>query len=439
MLLRPMRPLALHSLLAALALITAPPGRAQETVPDTAGVLRTVARAREALRDLPALWRIDPDGIDWLFVTREHALLTGRREGAERLTPVTLPSDAPRANNAYALDGRRVAMVVLPLTADTAAAARLLVHEAMHTFQPEQLPHPGNTEPMAGGDFLDGATGRTWLFLELRAIARALEAQGPARREAARDALLFRARRDSLALPEERERLAALDLAEGIPEYTGWRLTGTDAATLIARLDSASTRSLSWVRGVGYYTGPAYGYLLDALAGADWHPAWQAGEPLPRLLSTVLGSTPFTEALDARARRYGGDALRRAEVARETAQRRRLDSLRSRFVSGPVLRLIPGSLQVTFDPNGQTPLGDDGTVMGNFRWAGADSAELVAPAGALVSPTWSWIQVPLGADAPEPGVLAESRVVTGDGWRLALPRGWQVRRVGTRLEVRPPG
>jgi hypothetical protein len=103
-----------------------------------------------------------------------------------------------------------------------------------------------------------------------------------------------------------------------------------------------------------------------------------------------------------------------------------------------VLRLIPGALQVTFDPNGQTPLGNDGTVMMNFRWAGAESAELVAPAGALVSPTWSWIQVPLGAVAPEPGELAEAIVLAGDGWRLTLPRGWQVRRVGTRVEARPP-
>ncbi len=424
----------------ALGLAASPP-QAQPTseAASDAAVLRVVEAARVALGDLPALWRIDPSGIDWLFVSRESARLTERREGVERLVPVTLPSDAPIANNSYLLDGRRVAMVVLPLPSNEQAAARLLVHEAMHTFQPEQLPHPGNSEPMEGGEFLDGPTGRTWLFLELRAIARAIASQGPARREAARDALLFRAHRDSLAHPTERERLATLDLAEGIPEYTGWRLSGTEADTLIQRLDSAHTRPISWVRGVGYYTGPAYGYLLDALAGTDWHRAWQAGEPLPRILATVLGSTPFTEQLDARARRYGGDALRRAEVAREAARVRRLDSLRTRFVTGPVLRLVPGALQVTFDPNGQTPLGSDGTVMMNFRWAGADSAELVAPQGALVSPTWSWIQVPLGEARLPEGALGEPLRIEGQGWRLILPAGWLVSRVGGRVEVRPPG
>ena len=118
---------------------------------------------------------------------------------------------------------------------------------------------------------------------------------------------------------------------------------------------------------------------------------------------------------------------------------RRLDSLRTRFVTGPVLRLIPGALQVTFDPNGQSPIGNDGTVMMNFRWAGAARAELVAPAGALVAPTWSWIQVPLGEAVLEEGTVSELRVVEGDGWRLTLPAGWRIVRTGNRVEVRPPG
>ncbi len=406
---------------------------------DTVGVLRTVAQAREALTDLPVLWGIDGANTEWLFVTRDSAWMTERRGGVESLVLVTLPADAPRANNSYDLDGRRVAMVVLPLGGDSLSRTRLLVHEAMHTFQPDQLPHPGGTEPMEGGDYLDAATGRIWLFLELRALGRAINSSGDARRAAARDALLFRARRDSLAVPSELTRLDALDLAEGIPEYSAWRLTASDAALLAARLDSAPSRDVSWVRAVAYWTGPAYGYLLDGLAGADWRIAYQLGNRLPAILATVLGSTPYTERIDSRARLYGGDVIRRSELARDATRARRLDSLRTRFVTGPVLRLIPGALQVSFDPNGQTPLANEGTVMLNFRWAGADSAKLVAPKGALVSPTWSWIQVPLAAGAViEPGVLSEPRVITGEGWTLTLPTGWRITRVQNRVEVRPP-
>lgn len=426
------------SLFAAALLALAVPPTPAAAQPDTAAALRTVARAREALRDLPAIWRLDGDSVDWLFVDRTEAFLTVRRGGRESLLPVTLPAGAPRANMSYDLDGRRVAMVVLPLGPDLDVSASLLVHEAMHTFQPERLPHPGATEPQEGGDYLDGPVGRTWFFLELRALARALVASGDARRDAARDALLFRARRDSLAHPTERTRLDALDLAEGIPEYTGWRLTRRDPAALAARLDSSDVRTVSWVRAAGYATGPAYGYLLDALAGDAWRPAWQGGARLPEILAAVLGSTPVTDDLDARARLYGGDALRRREVARDTERRRRLDSLRTRFVSRPQLRIVPPSLRVTFDPNGQTPIGDAGTVMLNFRWAADDGAELVAVQGALVAPTWQWFQVPLGDVTLEPGTVAERRVVEGDGWRLTLPAGWRITRAGSRVELRPP-
>jgi hypothetical protein len=120
------------------------------------------------------------------------------------------------------------------------------------------------------------------------------------------------------------------------------------------------------------------------------------------------------------------------------ANARRLDSLRTRFVSGPVLRLVPPALRISFDPNRQYPLGDAGTVMLNFRWVSDDGAELVATGGALVSPTWNWFQVPLGDLAIAPGALTSPLALTGDGWTLTLPAGWVIGRSGRRLEARPP-
>lgn len=406
--------------------------------PDTTGLARSVERAREALLDLGALWKIDGREVEWIFTDGRTHLATQRRAGRDAILPIFLPASTTIANTSVDVDGRRWAMVVLPLSGSEESRTRLLVHEAIHTFQPEQLPRPGNTEAGEGGDLLDGEAGRTWLFLELRALATAITNTGDARRSAARDALLFRARRDSLAAPAERTRLDNLDVVEGIPEYTAWRLSGSSADSLAAALRRTDEMPISWVRAVGYWTGPAYGFLLDQLAGNAWRDAQRQGARLPTILATVLGSTPFTTQLDARAKLYGGDTIRRAERARVVRRTQVLDSLRARFVTGPVLRLIPGALQVSFDPNGQTPLATDGTVMTNFRWAGKDSAELVAASGALVSPTWSYIQVPLGAVDIATGTLEQPRIIEGDGWRLTLPAGWRVSRVGRRVELRPP-
>ena len=402
---------------------------------DTVGLGAAISRAREALQGLRALWGADTATIDWLFVSRSTAL---RTRGADPLTVVALPPGAPRANMSYTLGSERLAMIVLPLGEDTDANARLLVHEAMHTLQPQHLPHPGNTEPMEGGDFLDRADGRTWLFLELRALARALASEGEVRIAAAHDALAFRAHRDRLASPAERTRLDALDLAEGIPEYTSWRLVNAPPELLVPGLENAHDRRVSWVRAVGYSTGPAYGYLLDALSPARWHERWRSGARLPGLLREAVGSDPSTAPAADRAIHYGGGPIIAAESARDAERARMLDSLRTRYLRNPVLRVVPSAMQVTFDPNGQVPLDDQGTVMRNLRWASTDGAELSAPAGALVSPTWSHVQVPLGNASIAEGVVTTPIEVSGNGWRLRLPRWWVVKRTGSVTELRPP-
>ncbi len=403
---------------------------------DTVGVGIAVSRARLAMRGLRSLWHTDTATIDWLFVSKSGAL---RTRGARAIESVSLPAGAPRANMSYTMGSERLAMIVLPLGADTDANARLLVHEAMHTLQPRLLPNPGNTEPMTGGDFLDRADGRTWLFLELRALARALTSQGLKRTAAAHDALAYRAHRDQLATPAERARLDALDLAEGIPEYSGWRLVNTPPAQLAGELANARSRNVSWVRAVGYSTGPAYGYLLDAIGAPGWRERWQRGARLPDLLRDAVGADRSSATVAERATHDDeGSTIIADEQARDAERARTLDSLRTRYVRPAVLRVIPASMQVTFDPNGQVPLENEGTVMRNFRWASADGAELSAPDGALVNPSWTYVQVPLGNASIAEGVVSAPITVSGDGWRLTLPRGWVVKRVGLVTEVRAP-
>lgn len=424
----------LQPLLLVSSLIATVP-RALPAQMDTVGVGAAVSRARDALRGLKALWRADGATIDWIFVSQATAL---RTRGSGLLEAVSLPAGAPRANTSYTLGGDRLAMVVLPLGKDIDANARLLVHEAMHTLQPQQLPHPGNTEPTSGSDLLDRADGRTWLFLELRALARALASDGTARIAAAQDALAFRAHRDQFASSAERARLDALDLAEGIPEYSAWRLLKARAAQLVPQLEAARDRRISWVRSVSYSTGPAYGYLLDAVSSSPWRERWRTGARLPDLLRAAVGPDSSIAAVADRATRYDGGPIIAAEIARDAARTRTLDSLRTRYVRQPVLRIVPAVMQVTFDPNGQVPLDDQGTVMNNFRWASSDGAELAAPAGALVSPTWSYVQVPLGDALVSEGVVANPIEVVGNGWRLTVPRGWVVKRTGSVTELRPP-
>jgi hypothetical protein len=452
---------------------------------------RMAAAARAVLAaDAGRFWGARLDGVEWMAVLRTadggggHAYLTASPAGvasgyepvdAGRLTLYAgaLPPGVAPANTSVEWGGRRWAMVVLPLPSDSADAVRLLVHEAMHTLQGRTtegtvLPSPAYAEGGAGVALLDRPEGRVWLQLEERALHAALLASSKgAQQRALLDALLFRARRYAAATPDERVRERALDVGEGLPEYTAWALTaGTGAAGARAfapSLERAAAQP-SYVRAFPYATGPAYAFLVDrSLSGWRRHVMAHGGafdlqglalttvSGAPPWLAAALGDTaaaatasapePLARAADAAAARYGDAALRAAEDARWAAREREIAALRRRFVDGPTLRLRPGALRISFDPRAQTPLGDAGTVMRGLTWKGDAGAELDAPDGALVSPDWSELRVPLdGGVTPPPsaGAIDTTRHWRAAGWSLTLPTGWRIAAEGGDWVARPP-
>ncbi|HET9982659.1 MAG TPA: hypothetical protein VFQ38_03700 [Longimicrobiales bacterium] len=453
----------MRALTAAAAVAVAAPAAAQKPGDAaTAAFAASVRSARAALHaDAGRLWGARLDTLDWLGVagptvhlTRDPAVPGYPAAGGLWTGP--LPAGIAPANTSVEWAGRRWAMVLLPAPSDSADAVRLLIHEASHVAQPSVLPEPAYQETAAGAALLDEEAGRLWLRLELRALAAALEGTGPARARAAARALLFRARRYREATPEERSRETALDVVEGLPEYTGWKLTGgraADVAAAVRRADSAA----SYVRTFAYVTGPAYGYLLDAVSGPGWRRKARGGGDLQRLLAAALPAGPpevatalaggvLDEAASRRldraaveaGRRFGADSMRAYEAARATARRERVARLRAAFVDGPTLRIRPGALRVSFDPRSQVPLADAGTVMSALLWKGDGGAELRAPDGALVVQDWSELRVPLGSVTPTAGALAAPVEWQGAGWVLRLPAGWVLRPAQGSWVAAPP-
>lgn len=456
----------------AAVIIIAAPVRAQSVDTSFASAVR---RARAALSaDHGRLWGARLDTLRWMGVEDRRVWLSAdpRATGYVRegnLWTGPLPAGITPSNTSVTWSGARWAMVLLPFPVDSATATRLLIHEAMHVEQPSLLPQPAYDETASGSGLLDEAVGRTRLREEWRALAAALRASpgvegigGRTRRDAIRDALVFRAARYADATPAEITRERGIDVAEGLPEYTSWRLTHATDRALAAQIDSAPQRLPSFVRGFMYYTGPAYAMLLDDYEGSAWRREVRALPDLQRLLfvawhdraprdpdATLIGNALAGHALDAtqRARlatlereaaaRYDGTAIRTEEDARWAAREKQLAEYRARFVTGPTLRIRPKSLNISFDPRGQASLGDAGTVMANLAWRGPDGAELHAPAGALVTPKWDEVRVPLGDVQLTPGPLAAPISLTGNGWTLSLPAGWVVSAEGSSVVVTP--
>jgi hypothetical protein len=330
-----------------------------------------------------------------------------------------MPTDQNIANTAVEWSGKKWTQILWPLPDDARLRATLIMHELFHRIQ-DRLGLPKQRD----GDnaHLDELNGRYYMQLEWRALARALEARSDAeRREAARDALAFRAERYRIypsAVPQEH----GLEQNEGLAEYTGVRLGNpmAEQRKAMALRDLAKHESdPTIVRSFAYATGPAYGLLLDRYA-AGWRARMKTGDGfgvmLGRALNAKLGKND--ERLAARAAKYDGATLHASEVERDTRRQQQLAANRRKFVNGPVLTLRFRHMNVQFNPQNLQPLGNAGTVYPTIRVTD-DWGVVEGTNGALMKPDWSALVV------PAPASTSGNRIA-GDGWTLELKPGWTI-------------
>lgn len=402
---------------------------------DTARALSALRDARAACEsDAGALWGRSLCGPIAL-VDRQTRLVIANdtvpqkhflRFGDAYVT--TLPDDHYVANTSFPWGGRTWTMVALPLPRDRFARTDLVMHEVFHREQ-EAL---GLRQPDALNNQLDTRPGRTWLRLEYRALARALESltDQNAARHHAESALLFRAERRSLYAGSDSLE-ATLEIQEGLPEYTGQRLamqqTGEGPARVAKYVRDYEASTPTFVRAFAYGTGPAIGVLLD-----QFDPLWRDKVRTNRDIGALLASAiHFQRPRDldntarARARDYGWDEVDRSEAARDSGRAPIMQGYRARFGTGPVVTLLQSkdSLAWSYDPTELVGFDLQSTVYpsGNFsaRWGKLS----VDHGGVLVQNDFSWIRVGL----PSAPIAPDAREIKGDGWTLALNPGWSLR------------
>lgn len=345
------------------------------------------------------------DGVD-APLERDRAVFRGH-----------LPDAVPVANTAVRWNGRVWTMLVAPLPADEPGRSILLMHEAWHRIQ-DQI---GLAALNADQPQLATETGRVSLRLELRALSAALVATDPAaRRVAVKDALTFRAWRH-FRFPEAQAAEDALERHEGLAEYTGRLLSRDDAMIpILAEHLGKGDRVHAYARSFAYYTGPAYGLLLDA-AAPDWKATWDRREGLPQRLAGALGLEMAADdaAFAARGMRYGAATIQAEEAARALEQATRVAGLRAGLVDGPVLVAPVSGASFSFDPNTVTPLPPEGTVYGVIR-AAADWGVLTVEKDGLLSTDWSRLTVAHTGSRPTEDGL------TGESWSLTLKPEWRL-------------
>jgi hypothetical protein len=327
----------------------------------------------------------------------------------------TLPADVIIANAPTEWEGKRWTMLTWPMWGDTLMIHVTFAHEMFHRIQPGlHLMAQDSPNPQ-----LDTLEGRVWLELEWRALAAALIEKGPAQTDAVRDAVLFRDHRHAL-FPGSARSEANLEIAEGVPEYTGVTIGAPDRdagrwRTIAKLVDPDMT--MTFVRSFAYTCGPAYGILLD-----ERLPGWRAKvnekSDLGALLASTLHGVSKATA-ESRAPFYGEAAIRMSETDRAAKAEAEKAKYRALLVDGPTLTLpSAGHFGFSFNPSTLISLSNTETVYPTFHVAD-DWGTLDVKAGALVPTDFSRATVAAPSDTKGPHI-------EGPGWTLDLAPGWQI-------------
>jgi hypothetical protein len=331
-----------------------------------------------------------------------------------------LPAEVNIANTSTDWAGVEWMMIQLPLDADPYDRKSKTAHELWHRIQ-AKIGFPASG---AANDHLDTLAGRIWLQLEWRALKNALLSRNEKRREAVKDALVFRAYRRSLFPAAAREE-NSMEMHEGLADYTGIRLSGHPkpeqyAAGHLEQYEQSGQNS-TFIRSFAYPSGQAYGLLLDA-ANRHWrknlHKESDFGALLQKSFKIELPEN-IKAAAEKAISKYDAANLISAETKRENKRQSLFALYTTNLVDGAVLEIPLKKMNMSFDPRTLVPFGLRGTIYPHIRIVDVWGILDVKDGGALIDSNFSRVYVPATT-------YINDGKISGKGWSLKMNTGWTI-------------
>lgn len=198
-----------------------------------------------------------------------------------------LPNIYPMANSTLKVGSKKYASIRYSdkNEFDTLLYIRTFIHEMFHVFMSSN-----NYDNVTyNNPHMDTRDGRVYLQLELLALKKALISNGVNRKEAIKEALCFRNKRQSL-FPNSKANENNFEIQEGLAQYTEYSLAifseRERMSTLLNSIDRL-IKETSYMRSFGYETGASYAFLNNI--SNDWRKTVFIENDLSKITMNLYG------------------------------------------------------------------------------------------------------------------------------------------------------
>ncbi len=376
-------------------------------------------------KDNGDLWGENLYGPILLIDTRTRKLYSNVQDKEGLLKPKgdIFTGNYPREeviNYAKEFGGTLFAMAPVPEEEDYYRITSRCIHGLFHCFQiRKNIDTPDyNTSHM--GD----RTARLWLKMEWKALERAIRTNGETRKQAIRDALVFRSARREL-YPKYIQEENKFENYEGLASFTYMMLCTESREEYLKKLLEYYHRIYdfrSYTFSYGFVHGNLYAHLLND-TGFDFSSIdsrdFDLGAvlmdkydiSLPEISRDIAGSLAFS---------YDIDLVKEEERKREEQLREGLRRRTAQFTERPVVLLELESPNFSFEAEDTDPVDTLGTIYQTIRVSDNWGKLAVEEGGCLVSPNLKFLRV------PAKNVKKEKQHITGDGWHIVLNNNWEL-------------
>ncbi len=330
-----------------------------------------------------------------------------------------LPRERLITNNVIEFGGKKYAMVPLPETEDRYRIVSRTVHSLFHCFQERHDLKPSTFSTR----YLNDKNARFYVKLEWKALINAIGSTGEARKQALRDALIFRGARREL-LPEAIHDENRFENYEGLTTFTYIDLCTADSnerrGRILEYLDRIY-RNSSYALAYGFVNGALYATLLND-TGFDFEKIQQSDFDLGKAALEAYGITlpeVCRDVAGSLAVNYDIQAIRAEESEREAMIDERTDKIVTTFLKKPVVTITMESPNFSYEPEDINYLDTLGTLYERMRVADNWGKLSVDNGGALLANDLHTLRISAR------DIKHERNHISGAGWHLVLNDGWQ--------------